>query len=153
MNEPEVRANHGRGVSLPRSGSGQGQGLECEVGAAVRRHPSGGRGGVDLVELELARRVAASMRQQHAPWPAVGAAALAARGVRRLSRSAFASRLGVDPDHLAAVESGQCAPVQVPLSLRRSEPYGVLLAGLEHALQPTESAASAAKVWHVDRPP
>jgi hypothetical protein len=105
------------------------------------------------VELELARRVAASMRQQQAPWPAVAAAALAARGARRLSRSAFASRLGVDPDHLAAVEAGQCAPVQVPLSLQQSDPYGALLAGLERAMQAPESAASMAKIWHEDRPP
>jgi hypothetical protein len=129
------------------------QGQESAVGAAVHRHPSGGPGRADLVELELARRVAASIRQQHAPWPAVAAAALAARGARRLSRNAFASRLGVDPDHLAAVEAGQCAPLQVPMSLQRSDPYGALLAGLERAAQPAEPSTSATKIWHEDRPP
>jgi DNA-binding transcriptional regulator YiaG len=125
----------------------------CEIGAAVHRHPAAGQARADLVELELARRVAASLRQQHAPWPAVAAAALAARGAHRLSRSAFATRLGVDPDHLAAVETGQCAPVEVPLPLQRSDRYGALLAGLERTVLAPDTGTAAVKIWHEDRPP
>lgn len=75
----------------------------------------------------MARRLEAG----GAPHPAVGAAAVASRGVRADDRPRRAAAWGLPEPRLAAIESGECAAQDVPAPLRLSRPYAGLLDALE----------------------
>jgi hypothetical protein len=54
----------------------------------------------------MTRRVAERLAADGHPWPEVAAVFLGERGRVGLDRAAFASRLGIDPGLLAAIEDG-----------------------------------------------
>ena len=94
-------------------------------GGALDRHPAGRDRRRDL--LGLARVVARRLERDGAAHAAVGAAALAARGVRGDDRARRAAARGLPEARLAAIEAGDCAPVDVPAVLRHSTPYAGLV--------------------------
>jgi len=97
---------------------------------ALDRHPAGRDRRRDL--LGLARVVARRLEHDGEAHPAVGAAALASRGVRADDRPHRAAAWGLTDASLAAIEAGACAPASVPAPLRLSSPYAALLDALEH---------------------
>jgi hypothetical protein len=96
---------------------------------ALDRHPAGRDRRRDL--LRLARVVARRLEHGGAPHPAVGAAALASRGVRADDRMRRAAAWGLSDACLAAIEAGACPADSVPAPLRLSSPYAAVLDALE----------------------
>ena len=96
---------------------------------ALDRHPAGRDRRRDL--LGLARVVARRLQHDGAAHPAVGAAALASRGVRADDRVRRAAAWGLTDASLAAIEAGACPPAEVPAPLRMASPYAALLDALE----------------------
>ena len=99
------------------------------LGGAIDRHPAGRSRRRDL--LGLARVVARRLADAGAANPAVGAAALASRGVRADDRARRSIAWGMSESSLAAIEAGECAAAAVPAPLRLSSPYAGLLDALE----------------------
>jgi hypothetical protein len=78
------------------------------------RHPSAWR--PNLARLE--RRLADELRSRDSPWPAVGAAALLARGTAGARRDVWATTCGLDEAVVARTEAGALPLPQVPGALR-----------------------------------
>jgi len=84
--------------------------------AARRRHPSA-RSPVGAAV--VAERIAAVLDATGAPWPEVGAAVLADRGVLGLTAAAYAEAMGVGEEVLGDAEAGRLALGELPAPLRR----------------------------------
>jgi len=91
-------------------------GVEVEVEAARRRHPS-----VRPVVApeQIAERLVERLRVAGVSWPEVAGAVLAARGRSGLDAAGFADELGVGLDAVERAEAGDLAPASLPTPLRR----------------------------------
>jgi hypothetical protein len=73
----------------------------------------------------LCERVSRRLAAEEARYPAAAAVALAVRGLHGVDPTTFADQFGIDPDHLARVESGAVSFDQLPpviLRLASAEP-------------------------------
>jgi len=84
--------------------------------SARHRHPST-RSPVGAAT--VAGRMAAVLAAAGSPWPEVGAAVLADRGVLGLTADDYAAELGLDPAVLAEAEAGRLGLDELPAPLRR----------------------------------
>lgn len=97
--------------------------MSPEEAAGRARHPTGQW---SRQTVRLRRRVQSRLAEEGHPWPLLAATLIAARGRMGLTRTEFATELGIAPRVVTAVEEGTATEAEMvdwtsgrwPLSLR-----------------------------------
>lgn len=75
----------------------------------------------------LARRIAAGLAAAGRPWPAVGAAAVVARGLGPLDPRRWSEQVGVPAEEVTRIEEGLVPPEDVPAAVREAPGFAEAL--------------------------